>query len=111
MTSTLRFFSFGRPCSGRLVTSAAGLAVVNARNPYGTHNLVLVDEESRESIRPGNAAVVGAAAAWMPRRAYRRVRRFLAERGEYVSTSTHGPHGRGPGTPRRIVNRRKVRHR
>ena len=81
MTSTIHFYSFGRLCSGRLVTSAAGMAVVNSRNPYGSHNLVLVDQETGEAIRHGTDAVVAAAYGWMPRKAYRKVRRFLTDRG------------------------------
>ena len=67
-----QFESFGRTCSGRLVTSAPGMAVVSSRNPYGSHNLVLVDEESGEAIRHGTDAVVAAAFEWMPEKAYGR---------------------------------------
>lgn len=76
-----KFVSFGRTESGRVITAAAGLAVVQSRNPYGTHNLVLVDEERGEAIRHGNMAALAAAASWMPRRQYRRVRKHLAARG------------------------------
>lgn len=81
MTTTTKFISFSRTESGRVVTAAAGLAVVQSRNPYGTHNLVLVDEESGEAIRHGSLAVVEAVANWLPRRQYRRVRKHLAARG------------------------------
>ena len=79
--TTTKFMSFGRTESGRVITSAAGLAVVQSRNPYGTHNLVLVDDERGEAIRHGSVAVVEAVANWMPRRQYRRVRKHLAARG------------------------------
>jgi transketolase len=75
------FISFGRRESGRVITAAAGLAVVQARNPYGSHNLVLVDEESNEAIRHGSLATLECVANWMSRRAYRRVRKHLASRG------------------------------
>ena len=81
MTATTKFTSFGRTESGRVITHAAGLAVVQSRNPYGTHNLVLVDEERGEAIRHGSLAVVEAVANWLPRRQYRRVRKHLAARG------------------------------
>lgn len=81
MTTTTKFISFGRTESGRVVTAAAGLAVVQSRNPYGTHNLVLVDEERGEAIRHGTMATLAAVASWMPNRTYRRVRKHLAARG------------------------------
>ena len=81
MAATISFFSFGRTESGRVITAAAGLAVVQSRNPYGSHNLVLVDEERGEAIRHGSLAVVEAVANWLPRRQYRRVRKHLAARG------------------------------
>lgn len=81
MASTYSFTSFGRRMSGRLVTDDGFHAVVQARNPYGSHNLLLVDMASGEAIRHGTAVVVGAVCSWMSDRAYRRVRKFLAARG------------------------------
>ena len=81
MTATTKFLSFGRIECGRVITHVTGLAVVQSRNPYGTHNLVLVDEERGEAIRHGSLAVVEAVANRMPKRAYRRVRKHLAARG------------------------------
>lgn len=81
MVATVYYSSFGRTESGRVVTAAAGLAVIQARNPYGGHNLVLVDEERGEAIRHGTMATLVAVASWMPSRAYRRVRKYLAARG------------------------------
>jgi phage baseplate assembly protein W len=78
---TLRFENFGRTESGRVVTDAGGMAVVQARNPYGSHNLVLVDEFTSEAIRHGTMAVVEAVASWLPQKQYRRVRKYLAARG------------------------------
>ena len=79
-TSTT-FTSFGRRTSGRVITHAAGLTVVQARNPYGGHNLVLVDEEMGEAIRHGNLAVTEAVANWLPLKTYRKVLKHLAARG------------------------------
>lgn len=81
MTQTIKFVSFGRIASGRIVTHAAGLVVVQSRNPYGSHNLVLVDEESGEAIRHGNFAVAECVVNWLGTRAYRKVRKYLAARG------------------------------
>lgn len=84
-----QFETFGRWESGRCVTSAPldgerGLLVLNARNPYGRHNLVLAEMDARSgyarAYRHGNAAVL-ADLARVSERAYRRARRFLAERG------------------------------
>lgn len=80
-TTTTKFFSFGRNESGRVVTAANGLAVVQCRNPYGKHNLVLVDEELGEAVRHGTLAVVEAVANWLPQKQYRKVRKYLAARG------------------------------
>lgn len=81
MDNRIKFMSFGHIASGRIVTSAVGLAVVQARNPYGSHNLVLVDEERGEAIRHGSLAVAEAAANWLPQKQYRKVRAHLAARG------------------------------
>jgi hypothetical protein len=64
-TSTYNYSNFDLPASGRLITTSNGLAVVQARNPFGTHNFVLVDCETQSAIRHGNVAVAAAAAAWM----------------------------------------------
>ena len=79
--ATITYSSFGRTQSGRLITAADGMAVVQARNPHGTHNLVLVDMERGEAIRHGTLATLECVANWMPSRAYRRVRKHLATRG------------------------------
>ena len=81
MISSHNFTSFGRPCSGRLVTSGAGFLVVNGRNPYGSHNLVIVNKETNTAIRHGAESVVAASYLWLPIKSYRKVRRFLADRG------------------------------
>ena len=57
---TVKFTSFGQRESGRLVTHCNGLEVVQSRNPYGTHNLVLVNADTGEAIRHGTVAVLEA---------------------------------------------------
>ena len=77
----VKFTSFGRHESGRLITHFNGLEVVQSRNPYGSHNLVLVSSDTGEAIRHGSVAVLEAVANWLPSKTYRRVRKYLANRG------------------------------
>ena len=77
----VKFTSFGRRESGRLITHFNGLEVVQSRNPYGTHNLVLVTSHNGEAIRHGTVAVLEAVVNWLPTRTYRQVRKYLAKRG------------------------------
>jgi hypothetical protein len=75
---TIKIESFGKTVSGRLITSSTphGLYFVQARNPYGSHNLVVVDEEFR-AIRHGNNAALN----WAPNeRCYRKLLTHLANR-------------------------------
>ena len=78
---TVKFISFGRQESGRLITHFNGLEVVQSRNPYGSHNLVLVSSDTGEAIRHGSVAVLEAVANWLPTKTSRRVRKYLAEKG------------------------------
>lgn len=87
----VKFTSFGRRESGRLITHFNGLEVVQSRNPYGSHNLVLVNSDSGEAIRHGSVAVLEAVANWLPTKTYRRVRKYLAQRGiglDWFASST-----------------------
>lgn len=78
---TVKFTSFGVQKNGRLITHCNGLEVVQSRNPYGTHNLVLVNADTGEAIRHGSVAVLEAVVNWLPTKTYRRVRKYLAEKG------------------------------
>ena len=78
---TVKFISFGRQESGRLITHFNGLEVVQSRNPYGSHNLVLVNSDTGEAIRHGTVAVLEAVVNWLPTKTYRRVRKYLAKKG------------------------------
>ena len=73
---TMNFTSAGRTRTGRVVTSANGMAVLN---PYD-RILVLVDQASGNTLHHGRAATVKAVARVFPTRAYRRVLKFLASR-------------------------------
>ena len=79
---TVKFTSFGHKESGRLITHCNGLEVVQSRNPYGTHNLVLVNAATGEAIRHGTVPVLEAVANWLPTKTYRRVRKYLAKKGK-----------------------------
>lgn len=76
----IQFNSFGRHCSGRVITHGNGYVVANSRNPYGTHNVVLVDETTGEAIRHGSQAVINCVAAWMGERPFRKVMKHLAKK-------------------------------
>lgn len=81
MIETLTFESFGRTCSGRVVTHHGDTVVIYKANPYGSHNLVVVDWKTGEAYRHGTPASVMEAKFSMPEKQYRKVRAFLASRG------------------------------
>lgn len=84
MTRTTQFWSFGRRCCGRVITSVGDYAVVQARNPFGSHNLVVVERDANgcgaEAIRHGSQSALLFTRQWLGDRAYRRVRKHLAAR-------------------------------
>ena len=65
---TKKIESFGRLCSARVVTSfrlgGEAYEVVKARNPYGTHNLLLCHADDGHAFRHGNCAVLDFLAQW-----------------------------------------------
>ena len=81
MSTTFCFSSFGRYHTGRVITHTSTSIVIWARNPYGSHNLVLVDNITDEAWRHGNEACLFELML-LERRAYRRTRKFLAQRGQ-----------------------------
>lgn len=76
--NSVTFSSFGRVQTGRLVTQTRDCLVIYARNPYGKHNLVLVDKERGEAFAHGNIAVLQSIGL---QRAYRKARAFLGSKG------------------------------
>nr|DAN60318.1 MAG TPA: hypothetical protein [Caudoviricetes sp.] len=58
--STITYENFGQNVTSRLITSIGNLWVALARNPYGSHNLVLVTvvDGVYTAIRHGNLAVI-----------------------------------------------------
>nr|DAT32337.1 MAG TPA: hypothetical protein [Caudoviricetes sp.] len=58
--STITYENFGQNVTSRLITSIGNLWVALARNPYGSHNLVLVTivDGIYTAIRHGNLATI-----------------------------------------------------
>lgn len=54
----INYEMFGSWRSGRVITEIGNLVVVKSRNPYGSHNLVLVDRDTNEAFRCGNVATL-----------------------------------------------------
>jgi hypothetical protein len=77
--TTISFTSFGRSSVGRVVTEDSGFAIVNSRNPYGSHNLVVVDLDNEVAVAHGIDAALREA-FYSSRKTYRKVRRFLSEK-------------------------------
>lgn len=84
----IEFENFGRAAKGRVITHKGDLALVWANNPTGGANLVLVDydRDLPRALRHGNLQAVSAFVNWAGAdrrtwRAYRRARKFLAEKG------------------------------
>lgn len=60
MASTINYVNFDNDVTSKLVTSISNLWVALARNPYGSHNLVLVTvvDGVYTAIRHGNLATI-----------------------------------------------------
>lgn len=58
--STITYENFGQSVTSKLITSIGNLWVALARNPYGSHNLVLVTivDGVYTAIRHGNLATI-----------------------------------------------------
>nr|DAR21591.1 MAG TPA: hypothetical protein [Caudoviricetes sp.] len=58
--ATITYENFGQSVTSRLITSIGNLWVALARNPYGSHNLVLVTivDGIYTAIRHGNLATI-----------------------------------------------------
>ena len=58
--STITYENFGQNVTSRLITSIGNLWVALARNPYGSHNLVLITviDGIYTAIRHGNLAAI-----------------------------------------------------
>lgn len=84
-TSTITYNNFNNVVTSRLVTNIGDLYVAKARNPYGSHNLILIKEIDGElvAIRHGNVATL----AWVAseeatdRKLKKAIRRTIASVG------------------------------
>jgi hypothetical protein len=76
-----KFVSFGGLNTGRLVTAGNGYEVVQARNPHGSHNLIIVNCESGEAIRHGTSASFQFVQWAMPSRCTRKIIKHLYKKG------------------------------
>lgn len=78
---TIVFMSFGQVCTGRIVSGNGNDVLVYSRNPYGSHNLVVVDRNTGEAFRHGNNASLTYAWNWISRKAYVKAMLFLMAHG------------------------------
>lgn len=83
MTEVLKFESFNRFCNGRVITHFNKYIIVQARNPYGTHNLIAVEECDGYYVafRHGNLAVFDWCNMWAPLKKLRKVYTYLVNKG------------------------------
>lgn len=83
IVKVVEYISFSSRSSGREITRCyiedIGYTVAYTRNPYGTHSLCLIADG--KAIRHGNQAVIGFASKLLPKKQYRKVRKFLASKG------------------------------
>lgn len=70
--NTITFKNFDEEQIGQVITHVGAYVIVFAKNPYGTHNMLLVDDERGEAIRHGNIAVLYFAYNWLDKHAYRK---------------------------------------
>lgn len=79
--NTTTFKNFDGRASGRVLTHCGGWVFVACRNPYGSHNLIVVDEASGTAYRHGNTAALWIAANWCDERTYRKVAHHCRKSG------------------------------
>jgi hypothetical protein len=83
----IEFSSFNKTQVGRVITHSCGVILAYARNPYGSHNPVVLWERADgrfEALHHGAESALLWAKVYMGQRAYRRLRKFLAQRGKAV---------------------------
>lgn len=79
----IMFESFDSYCSGKMITEFGDTAIVQARNPYGSHNLVAVQMTNGGMIafRHGNLQVFDWCNQWAPIKQFRKVFAYLVKKG------------------------------
>lgn len=70
-------------CRGRVVTHFGDIAIVQARNPYGTHNLmgIVWDGNAYKAVIQGNLWVFGYCNTHAPKKQFRKVFSYLVRKG------------------------------
>ena len=60
MISTITYDNFGTETTSRLVTQVGNIYLAKARNPWGSHNLIVIQEIDGRltAIRHGNSAAI-----------------------------------------------------
>lgn len=76
----IKFKSFGKKNSGKVISADNKYAIVQCRNPHGSHNLVVVDKDRGDAILHGSLVSLNFAIYFMGRH-YRKVRKHLAKKG------------------------------
>lgn len=95
MKTVADFYVFGQRESGQVVTHQGDNIVVYARNPYGSHNLIICQKsgwhvvgdyghrvDDYDAFRLGDAAVFDYVNCWFPMKKVKRVLNFLIKRGK-----------------------------
>ena len=87
VTQVYDFDSFGNWNHGRIITSYDNrYMVIQARNPYGTHNLVLCELDAdgyASAIRHGNLSVFDWCNQWLPLKQVRKLYAYLSKKGVF----------------------------
>ena len=83
MTEVLKFESFDNICNGKIITHFADIVIVQARNPYGSHNLIAVQkcDGYYVAFRHGNLAVFDWCNMWAPLKKLRKIFAYLVNKG------------------------------
>lgn len=91
--TVLKFSVFGQWTSGQVITNQGDKVVVYARNPYGSHNLILCEKtasyivngqpvDEYESFRLGDAVVFDYVNCWFTMKRVKKVLNFLIKKGK-----------------------------
>ena len=85
----VKFYNFGNECCGNLVHSfnlySETYFIVRARNPYGSHNLIMVNDPDHVAFLHGNAAVLSFLAKYGLFRSIVRIARYIPFKFEVES--------------------------
>ena len=81
----VEFKNFDTYQHGRVITSFGDIVVVKARNPYGSHNLIVADYNEDSDVlvafRHGNASSLAWALSWAPEKQFRKLMHYAKKIG------------------------------